>query len=157
MNGWAMPTIWNAKSAKASHAPCVPASTPWFFAAAPWTTAPGTKYGGAPNADGYVVAKRGETTNIEVDVFSTQALPNDLTIAAGRFGYSSQSDPYKAGAVAPGVTLSLSQTTARNADKVTLSIQVASSVSSGLTAPFRIRALLSKTDYHSWPVILYVP
>ena len=52
--------------------------------------------------------------------------------------------------------MTFSQPTAANGDKVTLHVSVDSTVASG-TTKFSLRSVLSKTDYNTWPVLLYVP
>jgi hypothetical protein len=155
---WAVQRIWNAAAAKASLAPCQPVANPVYYGAVPHTVVPGQKYGGAPLADGYVVGEKGKTTDVEVDVFSTAPLPGPLTLVAsrGRYGGSATFDPYAATAIAKGVTMTFSQPTATNGDKVIMHITVDPTAAS-VTAKFNLRAVLSKTDYNSWPVILYVP
>jgi hypothetical protein len=167
---WFVTQVWNAAAAKASHAPCEPAPNPVYYGAVPHTEVPATKIGGSPGAGGYIVVNKGETRNVEVDVFSTDKLANDLTIVAGKSsrgygGGGSTFDPTKVSQVGKGITMSLSlpgqgtpapQATARNGDKVTLSISVDNTAISS-SSRFTVRAILSRTDYHSWPVILYVP
>jgi hypothetical protein len=155
---WAVQTIWNAASAKASHAPCLPANNPVFYGAVPHTVVPGQKFGGAPLVDGYIVAQKNNTTDVQVDVFSTGPMPAPLTIIAtkNRYGGGATFDPYKVSQVAKGVTMTFSQPTARNGDKLTLHIAVDNTAVSGTTS-FKVRALVSKTDYYSWPVLLYIP
>src|SRR5207253_2963194 len=82
------------------------AANPVFYGAAPHTVVPGQKLGGAPLADGYVVAPKGKTTDVAVDVFSTAPLPAPLTVLATRtrYGGGSTFDPYAATQVAKGVT-----------------------------------------------------
>jgi hypothetical protein len=147
--------VWNPTSAKKSHAPCVPETSPVFFGAVPHTEQPGRTIGGAPLNDGYVVVKKGETRDVEVDVFSTAALANDLTVVAGRQTFNSN-DPAQVAAVGKGVTMTLSSTTARNGDKLKLTIAVDATAASKATR-FVVRAISTPTDYHSWPAILYVP
>jgi hypothetical protein len=160
-DNWSLARIWNAVAAKASKNPCQPVSNPVYYSAVPHTVAPGKSLGGAPNSDGYVVAKKGTTTNIEVDVFSTAPLPNPLTLVATRgrgFGGGPNFDPTAVTAVTKGVTMTWSQPTATNGDKVTLSITVDPAAASSTTgSKFVIRSVLSPTDYNSWPVILYIP
>ena len=154
---WAVQRIWNAAAAKLSHAPCQPAPSPVYYGAVPHTVVPGQKFGGAPQSDGYIIAKKGATADIEVDVFSTAALPSPLTLATGkgRFG-GAGTDPSVSTTVLKGVTMTFSQPTGTNGDKVTLHVAVDPTVASG-TTKFVIRSVLSTTDYNTWPVLLYIP
>ena len=154
---WSVTQVWNMKSARASHSPCVPELNPVFFSAAPFTEVPGSKLGGAPTSAGYIVVKKGETRKVEVDVFSTGPT-GDIAVVVGKSAYvgGQAFDPYRVKDVAKGVTMSLSSGKARNGDKLTLTI-VVDPVAPSTTTRFTVRALLSKDDYHSWPVILYVP
>jgi hypothetical protein len=156
---WTVTRVWNAASVKASGAPCVPSPTTWYFNAAPVTENPAKDQHVGPNADGYIVVRKGETRDVEVDVFSTQPLPSDLKLAVGHFitpVAGMPYDPLKSVPIYGGVTATLSQTVARNGDRVKLTISIDPSLHA-ITKSFFIRAVLSETDYHSWPVILYVP
>ena len=162
--GWLVTKVWNLDAVRASKAPCQPSLTSWFFAAAPATENPSKEPGAAataPKADGYVTVRAGTSRDIEIDVFSSEKLPGDLTVLAGRFpavnaASTTPYDPYKVYTLYPGVTMTLSQRTATNGDRVTLTITVDPSLSN-VKKRFSVRAVLSATDYHSWPAILYVP
>jgi hypothetical protein len=156
---WSVTRVWNDVSVGANGPPCLPSPTPWFFAAATVTENPQRDEKVGPNADGYVVVPKGTTRSFEIDVFSTQPLPNDLTILAGTFPprVSGQTyDPTKVGFIFSGVTTTLSQRTAKNGDRVTMTITVAPTLHT-ITHCFLVRVILNTNDYHSWPVCLYVP
>ena len=161
---WLVTKVWNFEAVRASKAPCQPSLTSWYFAAAPSTENPSKERGAtanAPNGEGYVTVNAGTSRDIEIDVFSSERLPGDLTVLAGRFAAvnvasTAPYDPYKVYSVDVGVTMTLSQTTATNGDRLTLTITVDPSISN-VKKRFSVRAVLSATDYHSWPAILYVP
>ena len=156
---WEVTRVWNAASVRASGAPCLPSPTAWYFNAAAVTENPHKDQMVGPNADGYFVVKKGETRTMEVDVFSTQPLPNPMTIRVGQFATPVTGQPYDPTHSFPiytGVTATLSQDTAVNGDRVYITITVAPTVHT-VTHRFSVRAVLNATDYHSWPVILYVP
>ncbi len=156
---WTVTRVWNPESAKASGAPCLPSPTTWNFGAALVTENPRTAQKVGPNADGYVVVKMGESRDFEIDVFSTAPLPSAMTLAVGRFATPITGQPYdpmKSLPITSGVTATLSQTTAVNGDRVRLTIAIDPSLHT-VTKRFSVRAVLSPTDYHSWPAILYVP
>jgi hypothetical protein len=156
---WTVTRVWNAASVAANGAPCLPSPTTWYFNAAVVTENPKKDEDAGPNADGYIVVRKGETRSFEIDVFSTQPLPNDLTLAVGHFPSPIAGQPYDpthASQIYGGVKAALSQTTARNGDRVALTITIDPTLHT-ITDLFSVRAVLSPTDYHSWPVILYVP
>jgi hypothetical protein len=156
---WAVQRIWNVDAAKASLDPCQPAISPVYYGAAPHTVIPAKKFPNGPIYDGYVVAEKGKTTNIEVDVFSSAPLPSPLSlVATKRGGGGPSADPLTAIQVTKGVTMNWSQPTAVNGDKVQLAITVAADAASSTTGTrFVIRSVLSATDYNQWPVILFIP
>ena len=156
---WSVTRVWNPESAKASGAPCLPSPTAWNFGAAVTTENPHVAQGVGPNAEGYVVVKKGESRDFEVDVFSSQALPDVLQLHVGIYPTPVTGQPYDPNKVFPitsGVTAKLSQATGTNGDRVTLTISIDPSTHT-LTKRFAVRAVLSASDYHSWPAILYVP
>ncbi len=153
---WWVTKVWNFASARKSLSPCVPEPNPVFFGAVPHTEVPARSVGGTSSNDGYIVVRKGETREVQVDVFSTAPLPGELTIVAGKQKGGGKPDPYQLSAVGKGVTMALSQSTALNGDKVTLTISVDNSAAS-TSSRFVVRAILTKDDYHSWPVILLVP
>jgi hypothetical protein len=156
---WRVARIWNATAARRSQAPCVPAAKPWFFGAVPRTEVPAAQNPLAPNADGYIVVRKGMTRDVHVDVFSTEKLPSDLTLTVGGSELSPDEGdeaPAVMAGVRRGVTTSLSKRTARNGESLVLTIAVDSSAESGVSR-LGVRAILSDADYHTWPVILYIP
>jgi hypothetical protein len=158
-SGTDLAMAWVNASAAASHDPCQPAADPSliFYSAAVDTNEVFTMHDptGGPDyqSEGFISVAQGATKTVPVDVFSEAKLPHDLQIVAGKRGRGS--DPTMVGTIAQGVTAKLSQPTGRNGTKLTLTLTTDATTPKG-DYTFVVRAILSPTDYHSWPVILRV-
>lgn len=149
---------WVNLAAAASQDPCQPSDPAkiYFNASVETETVKGLHDpSGGPDYDGggFVVVKRGQTRQVNVVVFSEKPLPHDVTLVAGSRVQSV--DPSAVGPIADGVDAKLSTTTANNGTKLTLTLTVSANATPG-DFRFYVRAILERTDYHAWPVVLRV-
>lgn len=157
-NGNNVSKAWSNVAAAASKDPCVPSDPNGvYYGAAVDTnemfTMPDPTGGPDYQTEGFISVKAGAAKTVPVDVFSQAKLPHDLTIVASKGQRGG--DPNVSTPITTGVTATLSGTTARNGTKLTLTISTAASTPKG-DHPFVVRAILSKTEFHSWPVVLRV-
>lgn len=150
--------VWSNVAAAASKDPCVPSDpNAIYYGAAVDTNEMFTMHDptGGPDyqTEGFISVTAGASKSVPVDVFSQANLPHDLTIVASKGARGG--DPNLSTPIATGVTATLSGSTARNGTKLTLTIATTASTPKG-DHPFVVRALLSKSEFHSWPVILRV-
>ncbi len=160
LGGFTISTAWLNSSASAGHYPCQPSdpTVAYYAVAVPTEVVTGQHdtVGDGPDysSDGYLVAAQGTTKTADAVMFSDRLLDHDPQLVIGKSSETSP-DPTQVGTIAPGVTASLSQTTAHNGQHVTVTINIPSTTPTG-DYPFVVRAIESQSDYHSWWVILRV-
>ncbi len=150
---------WVNTAAAASKDPCLPSDPAViYYGAAVDTNEMFTSQDptGGPDyqSEGYISVAQGASKSVPVDVFSEAKLPHDLAIVVSK-GAKSGSDPNVSTPIATGVTATLSGHMAKNGTKLTLTVSAAANTPKG-DYSFVVRAIMSKTDFHSWPVILRV-
>ena len=151
-SGYNVQRIWSNQAAAQSKQPCQPFDRPYFAAALR------TQSQKIPPddhlSDGYVFVKRGHSVDVVADVFSQAPLAHDLLLYAGqdKFGATDPSDMAPPG---DNLQVSLSQQQVHNGNGVVVTFTAPNSASAG---DFRmvLRAVLDKSDYNDWPILVHV-
>ena len=155
--GYAMARIWSNPAVMAGKDPCQPSPAGALYYAAALNTVVLTYQdeSGTFFSDGFVTVQHGASATASAMFFSEAMLPSDPSLVVGVETTASATNPTALGPIAPGVTAQLSRASAHNGNAITLSITAEASATPG-DYPFVIRAILSATDFHSWPAILRV-
>jgi len=153
VNGNSFARIWNNRAAAASHDPCQPEppSEIFYSVAVPTQTVESMAQGMSYPSDGYVVMKAGTTKTLDAVVFSEAMLPSDVTVLVGAASPGTSA----LASVPAGITATLSRANGHNGVHVKLALNVESTTAPG-DYSFVVRAFLSLTDRHDWPVMVKV-
>jgi hypothetical protein len=152
-SGYKVQPIWSNAAAAASHEPCEPQpplASPIYYGAAVRTDPLNS---GGRKVFGYVVVKPGGSTTVSLDFFSTDKLPHDARLFAGRD--KGTGDPTDMGVISNGVLATLSRTDAHNGNALSMTVTAPANAVKG-DFRFVVRSVLEPTDFHDWPVIARV-
>jgi hypothetical protein len=152
-SGYTVQRIWSNQAAAQSKQPCQPFPLPYFAAAL--RTSPQKIPPDNHISDGYVFVKRGQSVDVVADVFSEKPLAHDLLLYAGRDKGAAATDPSDMAPPEDNLQVSLSEQQVHNGNGVIVTISAPNSATPG---DFRLvlRAVLEKSDYNDWPIVVHV-
>lgn len=152
-SGYTVQRIWSNQAAAQSKQPCQPFSQPYFAAAL--RTSPQKIPPDNHMSDGYVFLKRGQSVDVVADVFSEAPLAHDLLLYAGKDKGPAATDPSDMAPPDDYIQISLSQQQVHNGNGVIVTFSTPSKATSG---DYRVvlRAVLDKSNYNDWPILVHV-
>jgi hypothetical protein len=143
--------VWSNAAAAATRPPCVPAlpSEIWFGAA----VRTDLQLIDVHKSYGYVIVPRGESRDVDIDVFSGAPLARDVSLYVGRD--RGATDPRNLDPLLRGIVATLSRTTAHNGNRVVMTLAAPPAAPPG-DYPFVVRSVLDAQTSYDWPVIVRV-